>query len=208
MKTLPYEKTVLPKDELISRLLAERPLPLQCEKSVLDALEYNTDNWVRTWIDTAHTIEHRSGRIKASRAITQSGRLIWMIQMHGNRFAFHADRDPVEDAFRQASEARRARKAIAARWPEIVKLRRRILIGTEGLTVSIDDARHAGLCELGIQGFLHRVGLGGRTHFPGRVLAVLSFMDRQVGYAIFAGHLRQRAERSGSNLMWAVPDEH
>lgn len=155
----------------------------------------------------AHAVEHRSGRILASRAITQSGRLIWMIQLHGNRFAFHADRDPVDAAFRQASEARRARKAIAARWPKIVKLRRRILIGTERLTVSIDDARRAGLCELGIQGFLHRVGPGGRTHFPGRVLVVLSFMDRQVGYAIFAEHLCQQAEQSGTNLVWAVSDE-
>lgn len=210
MTTQLRKKTKLPEieNELKLRLLAERSSTMDSEASGEDVFEYNTDNWVRTWIDTAHTVERNSGRIRASRAITQAGQLIWMIQQQGNRFAFHADREPVDAAFRQASEARRKRKAIAARWPEIVRLRRRILIGTVRLTVSVDDARQTGLCELGIQGFLHRVGLGGRTLFPGRVLAVLSFLDRQVGYAIFAGYLRQQAEQVDTNPVTASPTEH
>lgn len=130
-----------------------------------------------------------------------------MVQQQGNRFAFHADRDSAEDAFKQASEARRARKAIASRWPEIAKLRRRILTGRTRLTVSVDDARRAGLCELGIQGFLHRVGLGGRTQFSGKLLAVLSFMDRQVAYATFAAYQRHLSEQPGNAQMELACDE-
>lgn len=48
MTMVHYDKTVLPKDELIRRLIAERPVSMQGAGFGMDALEYNTDNWVRT----------------------------------------------------------------------------------------------------------------------------------------------------------------
>ncbi|MBM2576347.1 hypothetical protein JQC91_08510 [Jannaschia sp. Os4] len=199
MQDQPFDARRLPVETLKAKLLAERPGLSALDREALlgsAALERNTDNWVRSWIDTEHVVTHRSKRVVATRAITDSGLLIWMVRLQGNRFAFHSDREGVDDAFRQASEARRARKAIASRWDEYRALRRRIFLGGRRLTITVDDARRAGLCELGIQGFLHRVGLGGRTHFPGRLLAALSYVDRQVGYAVFAGHLRQQAEEA------------
>lgn len=200
--TRPFDTRRLPAEDLKKKLIEQRPGLTLSDRQALqdgDHLEYNTDNWVRSWIDTGHVITHRSGRVEATRAITESGLLIWMIQLQGNKFAFHADRQNVDDAFKQASEARRARKAIAARYDEYRKLRRQLLLGNRKLRISVDDARRAGLCELGIQGFLHRVGLGGRHDFSGRLLAVLSFMDRQVGYAVFEGHLRDLSAQSAGH---------
>lgn len=204
---LDYDTTKLPNDELKMQLLAQRPDHPVLAPASEATLVRSTDNWVRTWIDPENTVTHRSGRIVASRAITQSGLLIWMVQQKGNRFAFHADRDTAEEAFKQASQARRARKAIASRWPEIVKLRHRILMGRTRLTVSVDDARRAGLCELGVQGFLHRIGLGGRTEFSGKLLAMLSFMDRHVTYAMFAAYQRQVTKQLGHSKMELTRDE-
>ncbi|UWQ23109.1 hypothetical protein [Jannaschia sp. W003] len=203
MPTRPFDTRRLPAETLKARLIAARPDLSLVEQEILSDgphLERNTDNWVRSWVDRDHVVTHRSGRVTATRAITDSGLLIWMVQLQGNRFAFHADREGVDDAFRQASEARRARKAIAARWDEYRALRRRIFLGDRKLRITVDDARRAGLCELGIQGFLHRFGLGGRADFPGRLLAVLSYLDRQVGYAVYAGHTRQQAEEAETSV--------
>lgn len=180
----------------IEKLLCERERTARYEGAsvVPERPHRNKDNWVSTWIDDGQCVPHSNGKNVAKRAITDDGQLIWMVYSTGRRFAYHSNAATPVEAFEQAADARRKRKRIAMRWPEIVRLRRRVLLGRVRVTVRTQDGREAGLCELGIQGFLRRFGFRG-TEFSGRALALLSFIDRQPGYALFVAHLRQCAER-------------
>lgn len=176
--------STIPVAELHERLVAERPTP--CE-----AVPYrNTDNWVGTWIDPGQKVVGEDGRTYAERAITDHGQMLWMVHSPGRRYAFHASPQSADAAFAQAEDARRRRKAVARRWNEYKVLRRRIILGRVRLSVLVDDGREAGLCEVGIQGFLRRFGLHRQRAFSGRTLALLSFLDRQAGYAVLVAHDR------------------
>lgn len=187
----------IPVDELYKRLADERH-----ESSVLTSLasssnehtsiKRNTDNWVRTWVDMSYSVEHEDGKRVALRAITDTGKLIWMVETLGRKYAYHADANKVEEAFAQAEQARVARRGIARQWRDVKVLRRRVLLGSVSLVTTLEDARNAGLCELGIQGFLNRIGYTGATNVSGRLLMLLSFIDRQIAYAVYAGYLRMK----------------
>ena len=97
-------------------------------------------------------------------------------------------------AFAEADAARVRRRAIGRRWAEIARLRRDVLLCRRRFFTTVGDAREAGLCELGIRGFLARFGLARRGGAPAFVLALVSFVDRQPGYAMFAAHLRLERE--------------
>ena len=156
-------------------------------------IERRTERWVRCWVDTGHRVIHRSGRFIATRAITDTGRMIWVVDAESGDLPFHSARETAEEACREAANARRARRALAMRGGEFIALRWRILTGRTRLAVTVEDAVRAGVSILTVQGFLRRFGLWKRDGIPARPLAVLSLLDPQVGYAVFAAHERTHA---------------
>lgn len=193
-KTLPR----LPVIELMERLIDDRSgsgaIDFQLSLDGKSSIKRNTDNWVRTWVDMEHRVEDNGSECIAYRAITDAGQLIWMVERPGRKYAYHADAARPEDAFRQASRARQNRRDLSRQWNSVKVLRRQVMLGSVCLTASLDDARNAGLCELGIQGFLSRIGCGGATHVSGRVLMLISYFDRQVSYPVFNAYLRKKLE--------------
>ncbi len=154
----------------------------------------NTDNWVRVWMDEGQKVRDEPNRCTATRAITDDGQLIWMVHVDGKRFAYHADGHTAADAFSQAAEARARRRAVSRCSAELRRLRRKILLGRIKVRPTVADARQAGLCELGITGFLARSRLGERADYPGYFLALMSLVDRQIAYPLLTAHARMRAE--------------
>jgi len=147
--------------ELISTR-PEFPEDFQAINKAANLCERNTDDWVRVWIDPGHEFRDEQTSATARRAITDEGQLIWMVLVDGKRFAFHASAQKVHDAFVQATEAAENRRAIARQWRKVKQLRRNILLLKTRVRPTMDDARKSGLCDLGIQGFLRRTGLGKR----------------------------------------------
>ncbi len=154
----------------------------------------NTDDWVRVWIDEGLVFRDETTNSSAHRAISDEGRLLWMIKGDGKRFAYHATAPTPEEAFEEAANATARRRSIAKRWPEVRALRRDILLLRDRVRPTREDARHAGLCEMGVDGFLRRTGLGNRQDYPGYILAIASLFDRQIAYPLFAAHVRQQLE--------------
>lgn len=188
-----------PVTELKARLIGDRATTKLHNVQLMfndeePSITRNTDNWVRTWVDLEHQVADADSSRIAYRAITESGQLIWMVETPGRKFAFHANALLPEDAFVQAEQARIARRGIAKRWNDVRVLRRQVLLGSVRLTASLEDARSAGLCELGIQGFLKKIGYAGATHVSGRLLMLISYFDRQVAYPVYMAHLRTQEE--------------
>ena len=159
-------------------------------------------NWVGCWLDTGNRVLSDIDDVEAVRGITDHGQLIWMILHPNKRFGYHAGaKDPVA-AIEQARAAWRARRAIKSRWPEVLQLRRDVLAGRKSFVVHIDDARDAGLCDLGIRGFMRALGFGNRVRLSARTLAALSYVDPQAAYALFQAYQRtsgqQRSMRVGA----------
>lgn len=180
-------------DDLKQQLVMERQMTSLLERAILSVgphLVRDRSNWVGCWMDTGYRVTADEGDIEAVRAITDAGQLIWMVRHPDKRFAYHADAHDPFAAMAQARKAWAARREIKSRWDEVRALRRDVVAGRRKLTVHIEDARDAGLCELGIRGFLTSLGQGARVRMPGRVLALLSYMEPQAAYALWAAHER------------------
>lgn len=180
------------KDTLLSErhIQSKRQIERNLAKS---AFTRNTDDWVRVWIDEDHKVLDKTSNSTARRAITDDGLLIWMVLREGRRFAYHATAQTAQGAFAQAAEATARRQAIRVHWADVRKLRRKILMGRYRSRPKVEDARAAGLCELGVQGFLRRTGLGQRETYPGYFLALASFFDPQIAFPLWVEYQR-RAE--------------
>jgi len=120
----------------------------------------------------------------------------WMVLFDGKRFAYHATARTVENAFEQAVQAKARRRAISKRWAELRQLRSDILLLKTRVRPTLEDAREAGLCDLGVEGFLSRTGLGKRPDYPGYFLALMSLFDRQIAYPLFAAQQRVSAVKA------------
>ena len=189
--------------ELVRRLTAERERTARLPGATVTGtprIVRDRANWVRCLVDRDQVVERGLDGATARRAITDEGRLIWMVQARGRRHAYHAIAADAEAAFAEADEARERRRQIGRRRAEIRRLRRDVLLGRRRYFTTIDDARVAGLCELGIRGFLARIGHSRRGGASAFVLALASFLDRQPGYAMFAAHLRLERERASAAL--------
>ena len=183
--------------ELVHRLAEERKRTTRLPRASATAaprIVRDRTNWVRCRVDYGQCVDRAADGAIARRAITDEGRLIWLVHAPGRRHAYHAVAAGVEAAFAEADAARVRRRAIGRRWAEIARLRRDVLLCRRRFFTTVGDAREAGLCELGIRGFLARFGLARRGGAPAFVLALVSFVDRQPGYAMFAAHLRLERE--------------
>ena len=178
--------------ELARRLIGERERTARLPGAVLTdtpRIVRDRANWVRCLVDHDQLVERAADGTTARR--------IWMVQAPGRRHAYHAIATEAGAAFEEADEARERRRAIGRRRSEIRDLRRDVLLLRRRYFTTVDDARAAGLCELGIRGFLARVGHSRRGGASAFVLALASFFDRQPGYAMLAAHLRLEREDAG-----------
>jgi len=149
-------------------------------------------NWVPAWVDDEHRIEGNDPAVHARRAITDCGRLIWMVHRAGRRFAYHSlATDPI-DAILEAEAAVARRRAIRARWDEVDGLRRDALARRVRFTAVRSDAAAGGLCQLGIEGYMRALGLARVEEVSAFWLAVGCKIDEQAGFALFSA-----AERHG-----------
>jgi len=149
-------------------------------------------NWVNAWIDDGHRIEGDDPKVHVLRGITDEGQLVWMVHHADKRDAYHAmSKDPVA-AMDEAAIANRRRRAIKARWSEVEDLRRNVLARRLRYRVTLDDAEAAGLCRLGAQGFLRRLGCADVTEVSALWLSLASMIDDRASFALFAA-----AEREG-----------
>ena len=154
----------------------------------------NTDDWVKVWVDPAQTIRDEAGKATAQRAITDEGVIIWMVLRDNRKKAFHANANTPEDAFKMARNAVERRRLVATNWSDLRDLRTAVLTCKTRLRPTREDATQAGLCDLGVQGFLNRFGLGHRQECAGYLLALASFFDRQIAYPLWVAHIRTKRE--------------
>lgn len=180
-------------DQLKQLVVMDRQMTSLMDRAFLSVgphLVRDQSNWVGCWMDTGYRVGADTGDIEAVRAVTDAGQLIWMVRHPDKTFGYHADANDPFAAMAQARCAWARRREIKSRWAEVKALRREVIAGRRKLVVHIDDARDAGLCDLGIRGFLRALGQGARVQMPGRVLAVLSYFEKQAAYALWAAHVR------------------
>lgn len=81
-------------------------------------------------------------------------------------------------------------------------LRRDILAGRRRGTVLVADAARAALCRMGTNCFMRRMGLKGRKAVPGRIVALMSLIEPQVGLVLQAAFDRiAQDETEGTTYM-------
>ena len=198
-------------DQLKQMLVMDRQMTSLIDRAFLSVgphLVRDTSNWVGCWMDTGYRVRADAGDIEAVRAITDAGQLIWMVRHPEKTFAYHADATDPFAAMVQAKQAWAKRREIKSRWTEVKALRREVMAGRRKLVVHVEDARDAGLCDLGIRGFLRALGQGDRVRMPGRMLAGLSYFEKQAAYALWAAHVRTSdVAVAGRNQMGLHPAE-
>ena len=145
-----------------------------------------TDDWVPMWIDLDHAV--RSDRLGATayRAITDDGELLWYVCRDGKKKGYHALGSQASDAFDEAEGCWKRRKEIKKNWAALQALRWDLLVGRTQVPVTLSDAHQSGLCTLGVQGFLRRIGRPTTTRISGRFAAILMWLEPQAGYALYA----------------------
>ena len=178
----------------LKRLRSEFQTHLKAQTPSSSQMIRNTDDWVKVWIDPVQTIRDDVAKATAQRAITDEGHVIWMVFRDNRKRAFHANVKTPEEAFQIAKTAVERRRLVAKNWNELKELRRDILMFRSRMRPTLKDAEQAGLCDLGVQGFLNRLGLGHRQDCSGYLLAVASLFDRQIAYPLWIARARIQRE--------------
>lgn len=188
---------------LKSCLVKERQMLSLMEKEiavVIGELVQNKENWVRMWVDTGHIITSDDGRISAFRGIDFDGQLMWLIRHPNKRHGYHSlETDPF-DAIAEAQTAWRERARVKAKWGDVKRLSRDLIIGRERFTVTRDDAYNSALCSAGIDAFMQRIGLSNVQKLSGRKVAFLMLLDSQLGFVINSAAERLKVSGSSANI--------
>ncbi|CAN0453336.1 unnamed protein product, partial [Ectocarpus fasciculatus] len=177
-------------------LRAQRPAPPSPVRALdmrPDRLEFDRSDWVSAWVDPHNFATSACGTVRACRAISMEGRLLWLVRKSGLNRAYHSRETEAEAAIADAERAWQRRldqrtlkprvKAIVAdlRW---LRVRHRVLI---------DDAYQSPLCDEGIDAFLRALWISGFRSYPGWLVGWLFAIDRQVGFVLWEAHLRVTA---------------
>jgi len=178
---------------LKQRLILQRQMTSLIDRAFLSEgahFLFDKTNWVRCWIDLGYEVRGDDG-LKAYRAITEAGQLFWMVYHPNKKHAYHATADDPVAAIEEAIAAWYARKQVRQNWRAVKDLRRDLLtFRRANFTVHRIDAYQAGLCRIGVDGFMRRLGFGALQSLPARRLALLSLIDEQAAFAIYGAHLR------------------
>ncbi|MEL6690122.1 MAG: hypothetical protein AAFP28_07370, partial [Pseudomonadota bacterium] len=197
--------TKLASDRLKRSLVFTRPNTSLIDREILsegDHLRYDNSNWVRCWYDTDHRVDDDTGAVRALRAISSEGELFWLVHHEAKTYPFHADTETGEEAIEMARLYWARRRIARGRMLNHPTLRRDILAGRVRGTVLIEDAARAGLCSMGTRSFMKRMGLKNRRTVPARIVALLSYVEPQVGLVLQAAFDRiAQEEAQGTTYM-------
>lgn len=179
------------------------PRPVRALNTAPDRLEFDRSDWVSAWVDPAHRATSRCGTIIACRAISDQGRLLWLVRKSGLRRAYHSRETDANAAIRDAERAWQRRHEQRRLKPQV----RSVVADLRWLRVRhpvlIDDAYRSPLCDEGIDGFLRALRISGFRSYPGWLVGWLFTIDRQVGFVIWEAHLRETAtERGEENVLY------
>lgn len=181
------------------RLLAERPGVSGVDLSLGDLpgdLEFVRADWVSAWVDRQHKVLSDWQGVTATRAITVEGRLIWMVKHPEYRREYHARAATSAAAFNEARMAWRRRAEMRKHKAEVRRITHEMRFLKVRHDVTVDDAYASPLCDEGVDGFLHSLGLGRYRCFPGWLIAWLAVFDRQVGFVLYEARKRHEAKRT------------
>ncbi len=161
-----------------------------------DDIVYNSENWVRMWIDEAQTVLSDCGQIKALRGIDEHGTLLWMVRHAERKHGYHStESDPVA-AMEDASDAWARRRAVRQDWERIETIARDMRAGRRDLTITLEDADRSPLCTVGIRAFLARIGMANLQRASGRLAGLMMKVEPQVGFVIHEAALREAAQEN------------
>lgn len=157
-------------------------------------ISYNSENWVRIWIDQGHKITSDCGTLTATRAIDFEGTLVWFVNHPQKKHGYHST---LHDPFAAMDEAQGAwtqRANVRKNWDHVKAMEGDLAWGRKSFVVTIEDAHRSPLCSLGIHWFLKRVGLGGSLRISGRLAALLMRLEPQMGFVIWEAGLVAEAQ--------------
>lgn len=169
------------------KLAKERQMMSLMEKEMVTVngdLVWNTENWVQMWVDTGYGVVSDDGTLTAFRGIDDEGTLMWLVRTPGKKFGFHSAK---ADPFAAMDEARQAwadRRRVRANWDDVRQTAWNLVWGRESFDVLYEDAQDSALCQLGIDAFLRRIGMGRVRRLSGRTAAILMLVDPQLGFVI------------------------
>lgn len=186
-----------PLEALFFKLASTRQMMSLMEKDILagsDEFVFDNTDWVKLWYDPGHEVTSDCGTIRAVRAITTKGQLLWYVFGAGKSRGYHATQDDPFAAIDAAKEVWARRRYVKTEWDFVETLARELRQGTRKLDVRIEDAHASPLCTLGIEGFMTSIGLKNVTKISGRLAGLLMKMEPQLGFVIFQAWQRQQSE--------------
>ena len=145
------------KHNAAKQLLAnQRQMTSLIEKEILsqgaDFVYYKTD-WVPLYYDTGYCVTSDCGTIKAFRAATLTGKLLWLVFHPKKAHGYHAlDTDPVA-AIDRAQTVWSRRTYVRQNWAEVESTAHDLVTGRKKFEIRMEDAEASPLCILGIEGF-------------------------------------------------------
>ncbi len=159
------------------------------------AIRKSSENWVVMWWDEGHAVSVDGGMTTAYRGIDTQGRLMWLVRHREKRHGYHSLAEGAHAALEEAEAAWEARRAVRAEWYIVEKVASDLLTGRRRFDVTLEDAHNSPLCSIGIESFLKRLRMPGRTRMSGRMAALLMKIEPQMGYVIHQAYLRTEGRR-------------
>lgn len=184
----------LSNEVLFTRLACERQMTSLIDKAFIagsDLFVFDKTNWVNLFYDPENVVTSDCGQVRAFRAITYQGDLLWFCFTNGKTFGYHALGDDPFVAIEEAQDAWRRRAYVKQRWDEVQSMARELIKGTQKFDVLYEDAEASPLCLLGIDGFLARIGMPKASRLSGRTAALLMKLEPQLGFVIFEAMQRE-----------------
>lgn len=180
--------------ERMQTLIMARPMTSLLEKEILlatDTIRTGRDRWLRPLYDPDHAVSVDRGRTVAYRAIDKNGAILWLVRNQAESMQYHSMHSDPFAALDEAEAAFARRRPANADWAGVEALTRDLMRFRRRLTVTLADAREAGLSPAAIAGFCNRLGVGRQGRMSGWLAAILTRLEPDLGYVLYAAARRQ-----------------
>ncbi len=158
---------------------------IEQEFAIEAQVQRETADWVPMWVDMENSVRSDRHGATAYRAITDEGTLLWYVCRDGKKKGYHSPASRAIDAFEDAAQCWHLRREIKKNWSQLQALQMDLVLGRTSVDVTVADARGGGLCVMGIEGFMRRIGIAKVTRISGRFAALLMRIEPQVGFALY-----------------------
>lgn len=182
--------------KILQLLAGQRPMMSLMEKEILTVsgeFAFDKRDWVKLWYDPGNVVFADCGTVRAYRAVTIEGTLLWYVFRDGKARGYHASASDPFTAMQDAQHAWQRRRQIKARWRDIEALGQDLRSGRQSFEIRVSDAHASPLCTLGIDGFMRSLGLSGFSRISGRMAGLLMKIEPQLGFVIYEAWLREQA---------------